>query len=111
MFFQNIEDMRIDNDKTQEEIAKLLNCKREVYRRYEKGIHEIPVWAVIKLANCHVTPLNNSYKAPANRRKIFAVQIVCAALFCRAWPALPCQSSRSLTIFAAFLRLSSDIWA
>ena len=50
MFFQRLEDLRIDADKTQEEIAKVLNCQREVYRRYEKGIHEIPVWAVIKLA-------------------------------------------------------------
>ena len=58
MFFQKIEDMRIDNDKTQEEIAKLLNCKREVYRRYEKGIHEIPVWAVIKLALYYETSVD-----------------------------------------------------
>lgn len=50
MFFQRLEDLRIDADKTQEEIAEVLNCQREVYRRYEKGIHEIPVWAVIKLA-------------------------------------------------------------
>jgi len=50
MFFQRLEDLRIDADKTQEEIAQILNCKREVYRRYEKGIHEIPVWAVIKLS-------------------------------------------------------------
>ena len=50
MIFQRLEDLRIDADKTQEEIAKVLNCQREVYRRYEKGIHEIPVWAVIKLA-------------------------------------------------------------
>jgi len=50
MFFQRLGDLRIDADKTQEEIAQFLNCKREVYRRYEKGIHEIPVWAVIKLA-------------------------------------------------------------
>ena len=50
MHFKRIKDLRIDNDKTQEDIAKILNCKREVYRRYEKGIHEIPVWAVIKLA-------------------------------------------------------------
>ena len=28
----------------------MLHCKREVYRRYEKGIREIPVWALIKLA-------------------------------------------------------------
>lgn len=50
MFFQRLEDLRIDADKTQEEIAEVLHCQREVYRRYEKGIHEIPVWAVIKLA-------------------------------------------------------------
>ena len=50
MYFQRLEDLRIDADKTQAEIAKVLDCQREVYRRYEKGIHEIPVWAVIKLA-------------------------------------------------------------
>ena len=50
MYFQRLEDLRIDADKTQEEIAAVLDCQREVYRRYEKGIHEIPVWAVIKLA-------------------------------------------------------------
>lgn len=50
MHFQRLEDLRIDADKTQQEIADILNCKREVYRRYEKGIHEIPVWAVIALA-------------------------------------------------------------
>ena len=50
MFFQRLEDLRIDADKTQEEIAEVLNCQREVYRRYEKGIHEIPAWALIKLS-------------------------------------------------------------
>ena len=55
MFFQRLTDLRIDSDKTQQEIADLLDCKREVYRRYEKGIHEIPVWAVIKLAQFYNT--------------------------------------------------------
>lgn len=50
MHFQRLEDLRIDADKTQQEIADVLRCKREVYRRYEKGIYEIPVWAAIKLA-------------------------------------------------------------
>ena len=50
MYFQRLEDLRIDADKTQEEIAKVLDCQREVYRRYEKGIYEIPVWALVKLA-------------------------------------------------------------
>ena len=55
MFFQRLADLRIDSDKTQQEIADLLECKREVYRRYEKGIHEIPVWALIKLAQYYNT--------------------------------------------------------
>ena len=55
MFFQRLEDLRVDADKTQEEIANVLNCKREVYRRYEKGIYEIPVWAVITLAKFYGT--------------------------------------------------------
>ena len=40
MQFQRLEDLRIDADKTQAEIAEVLSCKREVYRRYEKGIRE-----------------------------------------------------------------------
>ena len=55
MFFQRLEDLRVDADKTQAEIAEILNCKREVYRRYEKGIHEIPTWAVIRLAQYYHT--------------------------------------------------------
>ena len=55
MFFQRLADLRTDSDKTQQVIADLLECKREVYRRYEKGIHEIPVWALIKLAQYYNT--------------------------------------------------------
>ena len=58
MFFQKLEDLRIDKDQTQESIAEFLNCKREVYRRYEKGIYEIPVWAVIKLASYYNTSVD-----------------------------------------------------
>lgn len=50
MFFQRIEDLRQDADQTQQELADVLHLKREVYRRYEKGIREIPTWAVIALA-------------------------------------------------------------
>lgn len=55
MYFERLESLRIDSDKTQQEIADVLNCKREVYRRYEKGICEIPVWALIKLAQYYGT--------------------------------------------------------
>ena len=55
MLFQRIEDLRIDKDKTQQEIADFLGCKREVYRRYEKGTYDIPLWALIKLAGYYKT--------------------------------------------------------
>lgn len=42
--------LRLDTGNTLEDIAAVLYCKREVYRRYEKGIREPPTWVVIKLA-------------------------------------------------------------
>jgi len=51
LVFQRIQDLRIDRDKTQEEIGELLDLHREVYGRYERGNVEIPVWAVLKLAD------------------------------------------------------------
>lgn len=53
MHFQHIEDLRIDHDKTQLEIAEYLGCQREVYRRYEKGTRQIPVDMLIQLSKLY----------------------------------------------------------
>ena len=50
MYFKRIGDLRQDNDLTQQEVANLLHCQREVYRRYEKGTREIPVSYAIMLS-------------------------------------------------------------
>ena len=50
MFFKRIYDLRIDNDLTQQQVADYLMCNRQVYARYERGIREIPVSMLIKLA-------------------------------------------------------------
>lgn len=55
MFFRRIGDLRIDSDKTQKDVADYLHMHLQVYRRYEKGDREIPVWAVIKLAEYYKT--------------------------------------------------------
>ena len=55
MHFPRIEDLRNDADKTQQEIADVLGCQREVYRRYEKGAYDIPLWALIRLAEYYQT--------------------------------------------------------
>lgn len=64
-----IEDLRIDADKTQLEIAQILHCQREVYRRYEKGQREIPVWAAIKLARYYDVSLDYLLGISDDRRK------------------------------------------
>lgn len=58
MYFQRITDLRQDHDLTQQEVADILNCKREVYRRYEKGIREIPVSYAITLAKYYHVSLD-----------------------------------------------------
>lgn len=55
MYFQRIGDLRSDRDLRQKDIAALLNLNTEVYRRYEKGEREIPVWALVKLADYYHT--------------------------------------------------------
>lgn len=55
MYFRRIGDLRIDNDYKQKEIAGILHLDPEVYRRYEKGIREIPLWALIRLADFYGT--------------------------------------------------------
>lgn len=59
MYYTNrVEDLRIDADKTQQQIADILVCQREVYRRYEKGERELPLWAAIKLAEYYDVSLD-----------------------------------------------------
>lgn len=55
MKFRRIRDLREDNDYTQQQIAEYLFLTRSVYRRYELGEREIPVWALIQLAKLYRT--------------------------------------------------------
>ena len=50
MYFKRLYDLRADNDLTQEQVAEYLTCNRQVYARYERGLREIPVSMLIKLA-------------------------------------------------------------
>lgn len=74
MHFQRLEDLRIDHDKTQAQIADYLCCRREVYGRYERGKRQIPVDMLIRLAELYnvsidyIVGLTNETK-PYPRRK------------------------------------------
>lgn len=44
-----IKELREDNDITQTEIAKILNCRQNTYAQYESGKRQIPISAIKKL--------------------------------------------------------------
>mgnify|MGYP005806539423 FL=1 len=58
MYFQRLTDLRQDHDLTQQQIADILHCQREVYRRYEKGTREIPISYAIILAKFYKVSLD-----------------------------------------------------
>ena len=56
--YRRIRDLREDHDKTQREIAEILNMQLTVYQRYERGERELPLWAAIKLADYYKVTLD-----------------------------------------------------
>lgn len=48
--YEQIKVLRLQNKKTQEDIANVLDIKRQQYQRYESGLQEIPFHKAIKLA-------------------------------------------------------------
>ena len=57
-YSERIRSLREDHDKTQREIAELLNMQLTVYQRYERGERELPLWAAIKLADYYKVSLD-----------------------------------------------------
>ena len=50
-----IRDLREDADLTQSEVAKYLNIRQNTYSQYENGHRQIPIDALIALANYYKT--------------------------------------------------------
>ena len=55
MTYPRVEDLRIDKDLRQKDVAEYLHMQLEVYRRYEKGERELPIWALVQLAELYHT--------------------------------------------------------
>lgn len=56
--YGRVRDLREDADKTQADIAKMLNMQITVYQRYERGERELPLWAAVKLADYYKVSLD-----------------------------------------------------
>ena len=53
MVYKRIRDLREDNDYTQKEVSKILNCSQQVYSNYELGQRDIPTDILIKLSDLY----------------------------------------------------------
>ncbi|RKJ22325.1 XRE family transcriptional regulator [bacterium D16-50] len=50
-------------------VSELLGCHEGVYRRYENGVREIPLWALLKLAEWYDVSVDYILGITDNRRK------------------------------------------
>jgi len=48
-YWQRLRDLREDRDFKQEDIAKILEIDTSYYGKYERGLHEMKIWQIIKL--------------------------------------------------------------
>ena len=53
MIYRRIRDLREDNNHTQKELSKILNCSQQVYSNYELGQRDIPTDILIKLSKIY----------------------------------------------------------
>lgn len=56
--YRRVKDLREDHDLTQKQVAELLNMQLTVYRRYETGERELPLWVAIRLADYYQVTLD-----------------------------------------------------
>lgn len=57
-FYQRLRDLREDHDKSQNDIAEILNISRQHYSLYERGERELPMHHFITLANYYNVSLD-----------------------------------------------------
>ena len=51
MHFKRLRDLREDHDLTQVDVAAMLDIQQTVYSRYERGVQNLPLDYLIKLAD------------------------------------------------------------
>jgi transcriptional regulator with XRE-family HTH domain len=69
MRFENIRNLREDNDKLQVEMAAYLNVKQTTYSKYELGKINIPVDVLIKLADFYDVNLDYLLGRTKNKKR------------------------------------------
>ena len=68
MVYENIRNLREDNDKLQKELAEYLNVKQTTYSKYERGAINIPIETFIKLADYYNVSIDYLVGRTKNKR-------------------------------------------
>jgi transcriptional regulator with XRE-family HTH domain len=74
-YVKRIRDLREDQDKTQEEIARILGTSQTMYARYERGANELPIRhliALCKFYNVSADYLLGTAPNPMKKQKIIS---------------------------------------
>ena len=79
MYYKRIHELREDNDKTQKEIAELLNTTQQHYSRIENGTTEITADRIIILAKFYFLFKLNYYGPVCT--PIFPLSLSCLFFF------------------------------
>lgn len=74
MYIKKLRDLREDNDLSQEQLCKAINCKQQAYSYYETGARNLPYEILIQLAYFYETSVDyilglTNIKEPYPRKK------------------------------------------
>ncbi len=58
MYMKRLKDLREDNDLSQTEVSKIINCTQSTYSKYELGRRSIPLDALMKLSKFYNTSVD-----------------------------------------------------
>lgn len=69
-----LRDLREDQDMTQKQLARLLNCSQQTYSRYESHTTEIPLESLLFLADYYDTSVDYLLGATDCRKRYPKIQ-------------------------------------
>lgn len=72
--YQRLKDLRTDQEKTQKDIAELLNITYQQYQLYESGKRELPMHLFVKLAKYYNVSLDYLAGLTPTVKNLYTVQ-------------------------------------
>ena len=74
-YIKRMRDLREDNDKTQQEIAEILNTSQTMYARYERGANELPIRHLIVLCRLYDVSADYILGLNSNQQKGYSSKL------------------------------------